>query len=106
MLDGIQTDYQFVEETSIPDWRHFWKKVKNIRQYGLSGRTASDLSTFDNNTQEISSATLRQSIEETERAAIGKALTEQRGKINQAADSLGISRKKLWEKMKRYGIEK
>ena len=67
---------------------------------------ASDLLTFDSNAQDISSATLRQSIEEAERAAINKALTEQGGKINQAADSLGISRKNLWEKMKRYGIEK
>lgn len=67
---------------------------------------ASDLLTFDGHSQDISSATLRQSIEEAERTAISKALAEQGGKINQAADSLGISRKNLWEKMKRYGIEK
>ena len=66
----------------------------------------SDLLAFDSKSQNISSATLRQSIEEAERTAISKALTEQGGRINQAADSLGISRKNLWEKMKRYGIEK
>jgi transcriptional regulator of acetoin/glycerol metabolism len=33
-------------------------------------------------------------------------LAENDGKIKQAADHLGISHKNLWEKMKRYGIEK
>jgi DNA-binding NtrC family response regulator len=67
---------------------------------------ASDLPTLDNNSLDTSRATLRQSIEEAERKAINKALAENCGKINQAADSLGISRKNLWEKMKRYAIEK
>ncbi len=67
---------------------------------------AGDLLALDSNTVDISSTTLRQSIEETERRAINTALAEQGGKINQAADALGISRKNLWEKMKRYGIEK
>ncbi len=67
---------------------------------------ASDLLTLDSSTSDISTTTLRQSIEEAERKAINKSLAENDGKINQAADSLGISRKNLWEKMKRYGIEK
>ena len=66
----------------------------------------SDLLTLENNSHDISTTTLRQSIEEAEHKAINKALAENDGKINQAADSLGISRKNLWEKMKRYGIEK
>ncbi|MCU7919101.1 MAG: sigma-54 dependent transcriptional regulator [Candidatus Thiodiazotropha sp. (ex Epidulcina cf. delphinae)] len=65
-----------------------------------------DLLTQDNDNQETSPTTLRQSIEETERKAILNALAENGGKINLAADSLGISRKNLWQKMKRYGIEK
>ncbi|MCU7906886.1 MAG: sigma-54 dependent transcriptional regulator [Candidatus Thiodiazotropha sp. (ex Epidulcina cf. delphinae)] len=65
-----------------------------------------DLLIQDNGAQEISTTTLRQSIEQTERKAINKALAENDGIINQAADSLGISRKSLWEKMKRYEIEK
>jgi DNA-binding NtrC family response regulator len=67
---------------------------------------ASDLPTLNSNSHDISTTTLRQSIEEAERNAINKALADNYGKINQAADSLGISRKNLWEKMKRYGIEK
>lgn len=68
--------------------------------------SASDLLTLDSSTHDISTTTLRQSIEEAERKAINKALSENAGKINLAAGSLGISRKNLWEKMKRYGIEK
>jgi DNA-binding NtrC family response regulator len=53
-----------------------------------------------------STTTLRKSIEEAERKAILKALTENDHRISQAAGALGISRKNLWEKMKRYEIDK
>ena len=65
-----------------------------------------DLLAFDSNKHEIDSTTLKQSIEHAERKAISKALATNNGRINQAAELLGISRKNLWEKMKRYGIEK
>ena len=55
---------------------------------------------------EPGATTLKQSIEEAEYKAILNALIENDNKINQAASSLGISRKNLWEKMKRYEIEK
>jgi DNA-binding NtrC family response regulator len=60
----------------------------------------------DNDDHDISTTTLRKSIEEAERKAISKALVENDHKINQAAAALGISRKNLWEKMKRYEIDK
>ena len=67
---------------------------------------AGDLPTPGNNTDDTNKLTLRQSIEDAERKAIQEALARNVGLINQSADSLGISRKSLWEKMKRYGIEK
>jgi len=67
---------------------------------------ASDLQSLDQLGEDVNTTTLKQSVEEAERKAINQALGENDGKINQAADSLGISRKNLWEKMKRYGIEK
>jgi len=57
-------------------------------------------------TESGSATTLKQSIAEAERKAILNALAENENKINQAAEALGISRKNLWEKMKRYQIEK
>ena len=66
-----------------------------------------DLMTEDGDVGEqvAHTTTLKQSIEDAERLAIHAALAENGGKINQAANDLGISRKNLWEKMKRYGIE-
>ncbi len=67
---------------------------------------ASDLLGEDVEDADSSATTLKQTIEEAERQAISSALAENDGKISQAADYLGISRKNLWEKMKRYGIER
>ena len=67
---------------------------------------ASDLMFEDIDNNDIHSATLKESIEEAEQKAINTALAENESKINLAAKHLGISRKNLWEKMKRYGIEK
>ncbi len=52
------------------------------------------------------SPTLKESITVAERQAIQQALLLNKWVIGQAADSLGISRKSLWQKMKSYGIEK
>jgi DNA-binding NtrC family response regulator len=60
----------------------------------------------DDDNHDSSTTTLRESIEEAERKAILKALAENDHKISQAAAALGISRKNLWEKMKRYEIDK
>jgi two-component system response regulator AtoC len=67
---------------------------------------ASDLLGEDFDDHDTSTTTLKQTIEKAERQAISSALAENDGKISQAADHLGISRKNLWEKIKRYGIEK
>ena len=50
--------------------------------------------------------TLKQSIAEAVRKTIINALAKNDQKINRDADALGISRKKLWEKMKRFNSEK
>ncbi len=49
---------------------------------------------------------LRGSVEEAERAAILQALVRNGWAITRTAHSLGISRKNLWEKMRRYRIER
>lgn len=43
-------------------------------------------------------------IEETERIHIQRALSRAGGSVSKTADLLGISRKTLWEKMKRLSI--
>jgi len=49
-------------------------------------------------------AQLREVVEDAERGAIDAALMRNDWTIHKAAEDLGISRKSLWEKMKRYGI--
>ena len=52
------------------------------------------------------SRSLSERLEVAERAFLVDALQAHRGAITEAAARLGISRKTLWEKMRRYGIDK
>jgi two-component system C4-dicarboxylate transport response regulator DctD len=49
---------------------------------------------------------LREEMERTERAVIEQALQENNGEINASFRSLGISRRALYERMKKYGMAK
>jgi two-component system C4-dicarboxylate transport response regulator DctD len=49
---------------------------------------------------------LRIELEQTERMVIETALREQCGEINSTCQSLGISRRALYERMKKYGLDK
>jgi DNA-binding NtrC family response regulator len=52
------------------------------------------------------SRSLSEHLEVVERAFLVDALQAHRGAVTEAATRLGISRKTLWEKMRRYGIDK
>jgi len=49
---------------------------------------------------------LRNEMERTERAVIEAALRENRGEVNATSHVLGISRRALYERMKKYGLQK
>ena len=49
---------------------------------------------------------LREEMERTERTSIESALREQHGEINATCRALGISRRALYERMKKYGLSK
>ncbi len=49
---------------------------------------------------------LKQAVEVSENTAIREALVRSEGSVTKAAEALDISRKNLWEKMKRYGIKR
>lgn len=49
---------------------------------------------------------LRTEMERTERCIIETTLRENRGEINATCQSLGISRRALYERMKKYGLDK
>jgi two-component system response regulator AtoC len=66
-----------------------------------------DLLPIDNEQAEAEAThpTLKATIADAERQAIRSALERHDWTIGKAAEDLGISRKSLWEKMRRYGIE-
>jgi len=88
------------------------RELKNIleRAVALSDGpriVAHDLLSLDQDQDESAPHhTLKESIEYAERQAILQALIQSEWSIGHTAEDLGISRKNLWEKMKRYGIEK
>ena len=49
---------------------------------------------------------LNEHLEHTERAFLVAVLQEHKGVVTEAAARLGISRKTLWEKLRRYGIDR
>ncbi|HSL24391.1 MAG TPA: sigma-54 dependent transcriptional regulator [Vicinamibacterales bacterium] len=53
----------------------------------------------------VAGAAERPTLQELERRYIERVLRETRGKQTEAARLLGISRKALWEKRRRYGLE-
>jgi DNA-binding NtrC family response regulator len=57
-------------------------------------------------TREQESRSLNQHLEAAERIFIVTALQVHQGVVTEAATHLGISRKTLWEKMRRHGIDK
>lgn len=54
----------------------------------------------------VETVDLKTAVEDAERSAILAALARADGAIGKAAEFLGISRKNLWEKMRRYDIER
>ncbi|NNE63943.1 MAG: sigma-54-dependent Fis family transcriptional regulator [Gammaproteobacteria bacterium] len=88
------------------------RELKNIIERAIAFSTGPWISPndlmLDQHEDDIESGqtTLKESVEVAEYKAIMNALIENDNKINQAAKTLGISRKNLWEKMKRYEIEK
>ncbi|PLX33694.1 MAG: sigma-54-dependent Fis family transcriptional regulator [Hyphomicrobiales bacterium] len=55
--------------------------------------------------EEMSGETLAAYIEQCERAYIERVLAENMGRVGDTAGALGISRKTLWDKMRRLGLK-
>jgi two-component system C4-dicarboxylate transport response regulator DctD len=107
------------EETLAEMMCHHWPgNVRELRNAverlvitsrdGSTGRFAPDLR-FDS-TRLLSlpagAGRLRDEMERVERAVIESALRECRGEINATFQALGISRRALYERMKKYGLDR
>ena len=107
------------EETLTEMMRHTWpgnvRELKNAMERlaitsreGSAGCFAPDLR-FDAErllSLPAGAGRLREEMEKVERAVIESTLTECRGEINATFQALGISRRALYERMKKYGLDK
>jgi len=102
----------FLRDIMGREWRG---NVRELRSYLEQAVVMSDAGVLDeplpSNDQGILSSprsekivSLQVMIEEAERLHIRKALNRCEGSVTKTADLLGISRKTLWEKMKRLAI--
>jgi DNA-binding NtrC family response regulator len=91
------------------------RELRNVLERGLSFCSGarieeSDLVPLATDAEEgrgaAAAPSLRESVDEAERVAIRTALESNGWAIQKAADALGISRKNLWEKMRRHGIDR
>ena len=74
-----------------------------LQEYDLTGEAA-EAAAGDDAAAQAEPRNLKSHVEEAERAAILRALDEAGGVLQDAAGLLGVSRKTLWEKMRRYGL--
>jgi transcriptional regulator with PAS, ATPase and Fis domain len=103
----------FLRDVMGRDWRG---NVRELRSYLEQAVIMSDGGVLDeplpensqrgsvSNLQSEAIVPLQAMIEETERTHIRKALNRCEGSVTKTAELLGISRKTLWEKMKRLAI--
>lgn len=90
------------------------RELRNVLERALSFCSGTrieeaDLTPLETEDDELSSSvptSLRETVDEAERVAIRMALDNSGWAIQKAADALGISRKNLWEKMRRHGIDR
>lgn len=71
-----------------------------LQEYDLRADSATDPGAEE----ETPTLNLKAKVEEAERVAILRALEEANGVLQDAAALLGVSRKTLWDKMRRYGL--
>jgi two-component system C4-dicarboxylate transport response regulator DctD len=107
------------EEPLVAMVNHHWpgnvRELKNAvermvitSRAGAAGGFSPDLR-FDSErllSLPASSGRLRDEMERVEKAAIEAALRESRGEITATWQALGISRRALYERMKKYGLDR
>jgi len=81
------------------------RELRNLLERALVQCQGAEITPADLPDRVIQSSTRSMTLEELERAYIAEVLDATRGKKGRAAEILGISRKTLLEKRKRYGLD-
>ena len=107
--NGVSLDSEASAVLQSYDWPGNIRELKNAIEHALIFAKDSILRIEDfphivSNTSETAGAGKMQSLEDLEREAIAATLEATHYKIGRAAEILGISRKTLLEKRKKYGL--
>lgn len=96
---------EFLTALRLPGNGHDLKAIVDQALVRADGRIVERHHLQDGAAGDCAPIDLRSAVEEAERGAILAALAYNDHVIGKTADSLGISRKNLWEKMRRYGLD-
>lgn len=107
--DGIILDVSAAKLLELYDWPGNARELKNAIEHALIFAKQSVLQTEDfpqvvSNRSNSAGSNAMQSLEDLERDAISATLESTHYKIGRTAEILGISRKTLLEKRKKYGL--
>lgn len=106
---GAEIDHGAMQALEVYDWPGNVRELKNVIEHALVFAKGTTLKRDDfpaalRSVPEPRSLARLQSLEEIEKEAVRATLEATRYKIAQAAQILGISRKTLLEKRKKYGL--
>jgi two-component system C4-dicarboxylate transport response regulator DctD len=93
---------------NVRELKHAVQRMVITSQDGVAGPFAPDESFASSRLLSLpaSPGLLHDELERTERTVIEMALREQRGEVSATAQALGISRRALYERMKKYGLDR
>jgi two-component system C4-dicarboxylate transport response regulator DctD len=93
---------------NVRELRNTVERMLITARDGAAGSFTPDMRAVDERLLSLPAAggRLHDELEKTERSAIETALKENRGEINATYRALGISRRALYERMKKYGLDK
>ena len=90
-----------LSQMATQDWPGNVRELRNAADRFVLG-----LDPMSTPTQQDAPQTLAEKVAEHEKSLILAALTAQDGSLKQTYETLGLSRKALYEKMQKYGISK
>ena len=84
--------------------RSFLEEAVILSEAGVLDATPDFLDQYSADYNEDNFPVLKKKVQQAERKHITLALTHSQGNVGESAKMLGISRKTLWEKMKRLNL--
>ena len=110
-VSALPVDAEALAAMRVHDWPANVRELRNRLVRALSFANGGKIGVADVFPTEVaegmapsSKSTLKSARAAAERQRIVEALTRHKGRVAQAAESLGVSRVTLWTKMKRFGL--